>query len=126
MVAAVNTEIPFYLRGYTAIEKEIDLIDNRSDVTAFKGGLRALEQQQREITQDRTLERAAELWRLTPVARQDGFAAASMRIGDTHFKVKQSRMLVLALAGVLGAFFGVILVVFSNAVRKQKDKVVNA
>lgn len=125
MVAAVNAEIPFYLRGYTAIEKEIELIEGRADITAFVEGLRALEQQQREITQDRTLERAAELWNLTPMVTQDGFAAASMRIGDTDLKVKQSRMLVLALAGVLGSFFGVVLVVASNAVRKRKEKVVN-
>ena len=121
---AVSTDIPFYLRGYEAIEAEIQLIENRQDATAFVDGLLAVEQEQRNVLQDRTLERAASLWNLTPAATQQGFSAASMRIAQTNFELNQNRSLVLALAGVIGAFMGITGVMFSNAMRKRKGKAV--
>lgn len=126
MLAAVNTDIPFYLRGYEAIEKEIQLIESRQDATAFVDGLLAVEQQQRDVVQDRTLERAASLWELTPAATQDSFSAASMRIAETNFEAKQNRVLVFALAGIIGAFIGIAVVLFSNALRKRKEKAVSS
>lgn len=126
MLAAVNTDIPFYLRGYEAIEKEIQLIESRQDATAFVDGLLAVEQQQRDVVQDRTLERAASLWELTPAATQDSFSAASMRIAETNFEAKQHRVLVFALVGIIGAFIGIAVVLFSNALRKRKEKAVSS
>jgi LPS O-antigen subunit length determinant protein (WzzB/FepE family) len=126
MIAAVNTDMPFYLRGYEAIEKEIQLIESRQDSTAFVEGLRAVEQEKRDIIQDRTLERAESLWSLTPAATQEGFSAASMRIAETSFDVKQNRMLVFALAGIIGAFVGIIYVLVSNAMRKRKEKLASS
>lgn len=120
MVAAVNTDIPFYLRGYEAIDKEIQLIEGRQDVTGFVGGLLSTEQQRRDVVQDRTLERAENLWSLTPAATQEGFSAASMRIADTNFDARLSRILVFALAGIIGVFVGSIYVLVSNAMRKKK------
>lgn len=125
-LAAVNTDTPFYLRGYEAIEKEIQLIENRQDATAFVNGLLAVEQEQRNVLQDRTLERAASLWNLTPSATQQGFSAASLRIAETNFESKQNRLLIFALAGVIGAFMGIAVVLFSNALRKRKEKAVSS
>jgi LPS O-antigen subunit length determinant protein (WzzB/FepE family) len=126
IVAAVNTNIPFYLRGYEAIEKEIQLIESRQDATAFVDGLLAVEQEKRDVLQDRTLERAASLWDLTPAATQGGFSAASMRIAETNFEVKQNRSLVFALAGIIGAFIGIVVVLFSSALRKRKEKAISS
>ena len=58
VVANVKTDTPFYLRGYEAIEKEIELIEAREDTRAFVSGLFELEQQRRELEQDKTLQRA--------------------------------------------------------------------
>jgi LPS O-antigen subunit length determinant protein (WzzB/FepE family) len=55
MVANIKTDTPFYLRGYEAIEKEIELIELRDDKQAFVGGLLKLEQEKRSLEQDRTL-----------------------------------------------------------------------
>lgn len=59
VVANVKADTPFYLRGYEAIEKEIELITTREDKRAFVTGLLELEQTKRSLEQDRTLERAA-------------------------------------------------------------------
>ena len=58
VVANVKTDTPFYLRGYEAIEKEIELIEAREDTRAFVSGLFELEQQKRGLEQDKTLQRA--------------------------------------------------------------------
>jgi len=55
MVANIKTDNPFYLRGYEAIEKEIELIQSRDDKKAFVDGLLKLEQEKRSLEQDRTL-----------------------------------------------------------------------
>ena len=46
-VANVKSDTPFYLRGYEAIEKEIELIESREEVSAFVDGLLKLEQEKR-------------------------------------------------------------------------------
>lgn len=58
IVANVKTDTPFYLRGYEAIEKEIELIESREDKEAFIDGLFELEQKKRALEQDKTLQRA--------------------------------------------------------------------
>lgn len=58
LVANVKTDSPFYLRGYEAIEKEIELINSRIEKKPFINGLIELEQKERELLQDKTLERA--------------------------------------------------------------------
>ena len=51
----VKTDTPFYLRGYKAIEEEIQLIKNRKDKTLFIGDLQKLTKEKRNIEQDKTL-----------------------------------------------------------------------
>ena len=58
VVASVKTDTPFYLRGYEAIEKEVELISSRKDKRAFASGLLELEQKKRALEQDKTLQRA--------------------------------------------------------------------
>lgn len=60
IVASVEKETPFYLRGYEAIEKEIELIESRDEKQAFVPGLLELEQKRRKLLQDQTVERKEE------------------------------------------------------------------
>jgi LPS O-antigen subunit length determinant protein (WzzB/FepE family) len=208
IVANVKTDTPFYLRGYEAIEKEIELIETRDDKKAFVSGLFELEQKKRELQQDKTiqraemrkvyldslldlekqkrqleqdktleraelnqkfadsllalqdkkreleqdktlqraeknklfldalielekqqrakeqnktLERAEALFALTPVIRAENFAAVSVTVEATNFETQNKRMLMLALAVVIGGMVGVLYVLISSAVRKRKQ-----
>ena len=60
MLQNIKTESPFYLRGYVAIEKEIQLIElrNENDSKSFVDKLFELEQKKRTLVQDKTLLRA--------------------------------------------------------------------
>ena len=121
MIANVETKTPFYLRGYEAIEKEIELIKSRTKKEAFVSDLLELEQKQRTLKQDKTLERADILFASTPIMSTNDFSAVSVTVGATAIEDKSNKMLMLALAVVIGGMIGVFYVLFSSAVRKRKQ-----
>ena len=123
VVANVKTDTPFYLRGYEAIEKEIELIEFRKDKKAFIGGLFELEQKKRSLEQNKTLERAESLFNSTPIVSTDDFSAVSVTVDATAFDTKAMKMLMLALlAVVIGGMIGVVYVLISSAVRNRKQQ----
>ena len=122
VVTNVKTDTPFYLRGFEAIEKEIALIEARENKTAFVSGLLELEQKKRQLEQDKTLERAEILFADTPVMRDDDFSAVVITVAATEFESKSKRMLMLAMAVVLGGMVGTVYVLIANAMRKRNEK----
>lgn len=180
IVANIKTDTPFYLRGYEAIEKEIELIESRDDKRAFTGGLFKLEQKKRELEQDktiqraelkkvyldslldlekkrrkleqdktieraelnqkfsdslialqdkkrelrqdRTLQRAETLFASTPIMSNTEFSAVAVTVEATDFEVQSKKMLMLALAILIGGMIGVLYVLISSAVRKGKQR----
>ena len=152
VVANVKTNTPFYLRGYEAIEKEIELIKSREETDAFVSGLfelqselRALEQdqtlaraesnkqfleevlelerQKRVIEQDKTIQRAQELFATTPIANPDRFVAVQMNVLGSDIQSKSKRMLIVALSVVLGGMIGVLYVLIRSGMRNRKQAV---
>lgn len=121
MVATVKTDTPFYLRGYDAIEKEIELIESRKEKEAFVIGLLELEQKRRAIEQDKTLERAEQLFASTPVITPDTFSAVSVTVEATYFEYQNKLMLKLVLAVIIGLMIGVFYVIISDAMRKRSQ-----
>jgi LPS O-antigen subunit length determinant protein (WzzB/FepE family) len=122
VVTNVKTDTPFYLRGFEAIEKEIALIEARENKKAFVSGLLELEQKKRGLEQDKTLERAEALFADTPVMRGGDFSAVVMTVAATEFESKSKRMLMLAMAVVLGGMVGTVYVLIANAMRKRNEK----
>ena len=121
IVASVKTDTPFYLRGYEAIEKEIELISSRKDKRPFASGLLELEQKKRALEQEKTLQRAEALFAETPLAKPSEFSAASFAIEATQFESKSNPALMLALAGVVGGMIGVVYVLIASAMRGRRE-----
>ena len=150
VVANVKTDTPFYLRGYEAIEKEIELINSREETDAFVSGLfelqselRALEQdqtlaraernkefldkvlelesQKRALERDPLIQRARELFATTPIANPDQFVAVQMNVLGSDIQSKSKRMLIVALSVVLGGMVGVLYVLIRSGMRNRKQ-----
>jgi LPS O-antigen subunit length determinant protein (WzzB/FepE family) len=121
IVANVQSDTPFYLRGFEAIEKEIELIKGRENKSAFISGLLELEKAKRDLIQDKQLERAERLFTTTPVLDAEVFAAVEMEVFATEIESKSKRSLILALSLVLGGMVGVIFVLIRSAMRKRKS-----
>ena len=119
----IETEIiPLYLRGYNALEKEIELIKSRQDKRPFIEGMLALEQKKLVLSKDQTVERAERLFAATPVIKSDNFQAASFDVAVTEFqdKSKRMRVLMLALAAVVGGMIGVVYLLITSAMRSRE------
>lgn len=126
MVVYAKTDTPFYLRGYEAIEKEIQLIEAREDTKAFIEGFLELEQNKRGFEQDKTLERAELLFNTTPIVSSNTFSAASVAIGATEFEPQSKPSLMLEMAIVLGGMVGVFFVLVRNSITKRKEQLAKA
>ena len=118
VVANLQTEMPYYMRGYEMIEKEIELIENRSEPEAFMPGLMSLENKKRRITQSiKNLKRNETVFAKTPIVELDNFYAANLDIRTTTF-IKQNKVQSLStkliisvlIGGILGIFFSLIWV----------------
>ena len=148
VVTNVKTDTPFYLRGYEAIEEEINLIKGRKDKISFVKDLFKLEQEKRKLEQDRTLQRAEkkkvflesllalevkkraieqdetldrakDLFNKTPLSEND-FKSTIVKVAATDFESNNKRNLFYALALVLGGMIGVVFVLISKALINRK------
>lgn len=119
ILASIETDTPFYLRGYEAIEKEIQLVESREDKQAFVTGLAALEREQRAVEQDPTVRRAKALFEVTPAWTGEGFEAAAFTPEGTLFDPKTSNLMILILVGLLSGILSCIYVLAASAMRKS-------
>ena len=127
IIANFQTKTPYYLRGYKAIEKEIELMEERQDKKAFIPTLLKLDQEKRTLKQDGILlERAEALFNNTPIMKGDDFLAASVKVGATDFEPKNRKIVMLSLGAILGGMIASLYVLISNAMRRRKNNSVKA
>lgn len=108
----------FYMRGYEAIEREINLIENRKDITQHVPAFVKIENRLRDLKQDITLGRLNTIFLKTPV--MDGeFSAISTSKTQIEFTPKYNPLLFIILFVILGGVFGLIALVFKNAIMRQ-------
>ena len=119
MITNITTEVPFYLRGYKAIEKELELLRSRDDIVPFINNLAELQRQKRELKQDKTVERAKSLFALSPIGSEQGFSAVFFEAASTTFKTKNNQMLMIILAASIGGIIGIAYVLVSNAIKNR-------
>ena len=115
-----SNDVPYYLRGYKAIEKEIALIESRSDednLLISDGYIKTKE----EIISLETDLSSSQLRNAAEVIANDipnDWVQFDLSIADV--KSQKKSMLYVALSIVLGGMVGAMYVLISNAVRKRK------
>tara|TARA_B100001057_G_scaffold236410_1_gene236699 strand:+ start:2026 stop:3219 length:1194 start_codon:yes stop_codon:yes gene_type:complete len=119
LLSNVKTDSPFYLRGYEAIDKEIELIRLRKDKKAFIVGLFELEKEKRAIEQDQTIERVKLALQSTLLSANNEFSAASLNLAATNFEYKDNNKLTM-IAMVIGFMAGIFYVLISNALQSYR------
>ena len=119
VLTTVKTENPYYLHGYEAIEKEIDLLKNRPNKDAFIAELMDLENKVRAIEQDPTVKRALAAFSSTPIATGDHFKVALFDVGTIDIQNQRKLSVFLAGAGALGLFLGVVVVLIRKFVKSS-------
>ena len=121
-----SNDVPYYLRGYKAIEKEIALIESRSDednLLISDGYIKTKE----EIISLETDLSSSQLRMAAEVIANDipnNWVQFDLSTADVKSQ-KKSRLYV-ALSIVLGGMVGAMYVLISNAVRKRKEQLAKA
>ena len=116
-----SNDVPYYLRGYKAIEKEVELIESRSDednLLISDGYIKTKE----EIISLETDLSSSQLRNAAEVIANDipnDWVQFDLSIADV--KSQKKSMLYVALSIVLGGMVGAMYVLISNAVRKRKE-----
>ena len=114
LLSNVKTDSPFYLRGYAAIDKEIELTMLRTNKKAFIPGLFELEKEKRAIEQDQTIERIKLALQSGLLGDNTEFSAASIKVITTKFEYKDNKKMSM-IAIVIGLIAGIFYVLISNA-----------
>ena len=119
LLSNVQTDSPFYLRGYEAIDKEIELIQLRKDKKAFIHGLFELEKEKRAIEQDQTIERIKLALQSGLLGDNTEFSAASIKVITTKFEYKDNKKMFM-IAIIISLIAGIFYVLISNAFQSFK------
>ena len=114
LLSNVQTDAPFYLRGYEAIDKEIELIKLRKDKKAFIKGLFELEKEKRAIEQDQTIERFKLALQSNLLEDNNKFYAGSINVISTKFEYKDYKNIYVIVI-LIGLMAGIFYVLISNA-----------
>lgn len=122
LITNLRAQIPYYMKGFEMIEKEIDLIENRTNSEAFTKGLGKLEKVMKELTTNKDLERLEALFKDTPISNSESFSAANIMFLSTNYdeinKSKNIRMAIIA--ALLGSILGIFFVLIQGAIRSRE------
>ena len=125
-LSVTPNDIPYYLRGYKAINKEISLIENRSDeenLLNADGYLQTLEELfslETDLTPSQ-LRNASEV-----IANDNANDWVEFNFDFANVKSQKKSSVYVALSIALGGMVGVMYVLILNAIRKRKQNLANA
>lgn len=110
----------YYLIGYKAIEKEIEIMKNRSEADPYIDEVVYYTQRINAIDNDLSTERADNLFNLTPAMNKDDFKSIVLNT-NYHLKIKVISELnkFLLIFGVIGFFMSSIFVISSYYINKK-------
>ena len=120
----VNTNLPLYLRGYHALEKEVALIKARGtgkDILLYIPNYPKLAAELRTLKTDNRLERIEKSLQLTPLANAESFTAASYDLNAMTFQKTIPIPLVLLLATLVGGIIAVIFVLMRHFMTQRNQ-----
>jgi len=120
IISNLQSSKPYYMRGYLMIEKEIELIESRTNKDAFTKNLLDLEKQKRTLIEDKLLDRTEKLFNNTPIVSGNDFKAANIIYQNTEYKASFSLIKVVLFSGIFGVIVGMFYVLISSAIRQRK------
>lgn len=118
LVVLANQQMPTYLNGYIALEKEISLLQRRTNPQAYIAEMASLTAEKYALENSKEIERAEKLYQLTPITGND-FTAVRYNMANLEIKPKLGPALLLALSIVLGGMLGIMIIIIRSALRNK-------
>ena len=116
-----SNDVPYYLRGYKAIDKEILLIRNRSDEDRLLTAEGYLETQKKIFSLEKDLSPSQIRGASETIATDNPKHWVKIDLSLADVKPRKKLMPYVALSIILGGIFGAIYLLISNAIRKRKE-----
>ena len=103
------------------IEKEIELIENRTNKSAFIEDLYKLEKEKRMIIANKNFDRMELMFKNTPISKIKNFYAGKLVVEGTIYKEnkKVSSILIYFMSGMIGVIFSFFYIYISGAIRRH-------
>lgn len=111
-VEGINEHDEYYLKGYEAIEKEIEIMKQRSSTDPYIEEIGEYLLRINEIDQDLTVERAKSLLEISPIYSNDDFK--SVRLSTNYYlkiKVLNEMNKILLISFFIGFFAGSLFII---------------
>jgi len=111
----------YYLKGYSVIEKEIELIKERKNPYLFARNIPLLEERKLEIENNQSIDRLEARFEATPIFNTNSFSAGSIESTSTQLiknnsDISTKKMIILD--SLIGLIIGVFYVTITQSIRK--------
>jgi len=118
----VRAQQPHYSQGYLALEQELNQINSRdgANLDKYIPELTKHKQNHFLLEHDKTIERSKKASNLTPLFNST-FRAVEYDMAQLQWQSKMRKPLLLVLAGLLGAMFGLFVLVLVNTLKGTKS-----
>ena len=113
-----NTDLPLYMNGYIALEREIELLAQRQDPATFIPEFAALQGKKYTLENDTTISRAQKSFAQTPLSGSD-FEAVRYDLAALEMQPKLKALLLLVLSIVFGGILGLIVLMVRNTLPQK-------
>ena len=121
ILSDLSTDIPYYLRGYEVIEKEIELIKNRKNKRAFIKNLNDLEVERKNLITNKDIERLENLIKGTPITKPNLFIAGNISYLSTTYEGKNYPPInLIILSGIIGLILAIIYVILEKEIKRRR------
>ena len=119
-------DVSYYLRGYKAIKKEIELIENRSEenVLLMADGYVSVHKGMALLQNDKSSSQLKNAAKLIESDNPKDWVVFDFKLAGA--KSQKKRMLYIALSVVLGGMVGVFFILVRNAITKRKEQLAKA
>jgi LPS O-antigen subunit length determinant protein (WzzB/FepE family) len=119
-----SNDVPFYLRGYRAIDKEISLIQMRTEEEKLLSASGYLEIKEKIFSLEKDLSSSQLRNASEVIAIDDPNDWVEFDLAIAEIKSQKKTILYVALSIVIGGIIGAIYVLISSAIRKRKEQLV--
>ena len=114
-------KIPYYMRGYEMIEKEIDLFKKRNKEKPITQIIVSLEQEKKRLLGNKKIERLQDEFNLTPIFKKKNFHSAKIIVDSTSISIdKNDRVLKLFYTGLIALMLSTLYALMMNALRNRR------
>ncbi|MGJ8527420.1 Wzz/FepE/Etk N-terminal domain-containing protein [Maritalea sp.] len=119
-----SSEVPFYLRGYKAIDKEISLLQNRTDAQNLSLNFQYMQLKtqffalQNDISASQLLESVAVL------TTDDPRHWVTFDVDFAEIRSSKRTLIYLALSLLIGGFIGLVVVLIRSAIVKRNQRTI--